>query len=93
MAMLGLDKLWGSIKGLFGFQNEEKKDPKDPIEDAKKKADSMTDTAKEEIKKAPEKMDILRAKYWDSFIKSGWIRDPQKQKAKFEEIFEKNFKK
>jgi hypothetical protein len=93
MAMLGLDKLWGSIKGLFGMKSEEKKDEKTLAEEGKKKGEKILDTAKEEVKKVPEKMEVLSQKYWESFVKSGWIRDPQKQKAEFEKIFKKNFDK
>jgi hypothetical protein len=79
------------LKWAFGMW--EKKDEKTLAEEAKKKGEKIADTAKEEVKKVPEKMEILRQKYWESFVKSGWVQDPQKQKAKFEEIFEKNFKK
>jgi predicted transcriptional regulator len=31
----------------------------------------------------------MRGKYWDQLVKSGWIKDPENQKKKFMEVFDK----
>ena len=87
MAMLGLDKLWGSIKRLFGFQNEEKKDEKTLAEEAKKKGEKIVDTAKEGLISKEQLTEKIKKQYWDKLVESGYIKDPKTQLGKFEKVF------
>ena len=91
MAMLGLDKLWWSIKGLFGMKSEEKKDPKTLAEEAKKKGEETIQKWKETLTKGGESAENygerMRQKYWDSLIAEGWIKDPKTQEKKFKELW------
>ena len=38
-------------------------------------------------------MEVMKEKYWNAFIQSGWIQDPKTQKEKFTQIFEEYAKK
>ncbi len=93
MSMLGFDKLWGSIKGLFGGSSEEKKEgdkKKEETTTIKDKVDPVIDAGKKKIIETKENTETLMNKYWDSFVKSGWIKNPQEQRSKFNDIFMKH---
>lgn len=83
MSMLGFDKLWKSIKGLFGGSTEEKKEgdkKKEATGAIKDKVDPVIVAGEKKIAETKENTEILMNKYWDSFVKSGWITNPEKQK-------------
>lgn len=95
MSMLGFDKLWKSIKGLFGGSTEEKKEgdkKKEATGAIKDKVDPVIVAGEKKIAETKENTEILMNKYWDSFVKSGWITNPEKQKWEFKKIFEKHSK-
>lgn len=95
--MLGFDKLWNSIKGSFGGTKDEKKEgdkttAEKVADDATGKIEAGVQAGKQKIAETRETSEVLMNKYWDSFVKSGWIANPQEQHKKFKDIFEKHAK-
>lgn len=97
MTMLGFDKLWNSIKGWFGGWKDEKKEgdkttAEKIADEAKGKIEAGVEAWKQKIAETRENSEVIMNKYWDSFVKSGWIANPEKQKGDFKEIFKKHAK-
>ena len=86
MAMLGFDKLWASIKGLFGMKSEEKKD-----DSSQKKIEDWVGKVKEMLKSPEKQREELRTKSWETFQKKygNWIQDKEVTKKKFDSTWDK----
>ena len=88
MSMLGLDKLFKSIAGLFGMSTETLTAPK--TDDKKPQVtpvQSAQNGVKESAERTQEKLELVKNKYWDVLVSKGWITDATGQKAKFEKLW------
>ncbi|MBX9809534.1 hypothetical protein K2X92_04060 [Candidatus Gracilibacteria bacterium] len=88
MKMLGLDKFFKSVGGIFGLKFDEKKegekkDPKPPEE----KSDVTQQKPKEIAKTVENYGEKIREKYWNSMLAEGWIKDPKNQRKEFDKLW------